>query len=219
MQKYNINRSRHAAFLLHVHLVFVTKYRRKILGERHHAAFHQYAGEICRDFGAELKESFSSPSNFPSRLMSAGVPFGGKDGDGNINKWNPWYKVWSTSNAKPDTNGNLKVSSPVVDIHSDGTYQLTREAEGVTVKRIETGKYRISGCNGFAKDGAWGIHGGTIVPANSNGLNLIWVCESRRVKSINSDGEVVYYNDGELCDIPDGRVINVRVQLLEKSQE
>ncbi|EOZ1116162.1 IS200/IS605 family transposase, partial [Escherichia coli] len=57
MQKYNINRSRHAAFLLHVHLVFVTKYRRKILGELHCAAFHQYAAEVCRDFGAELKES------------------------------------------------------------------------------------------------------------------------------------------------------------------
>ncbi|WP_323834658.1 phage tail protein [Photorhabdus africana] len=167
------------------------------------------------------------------------------NGDGNINKWNPWYKVWSTSNAKPDTNGNLKVSSPVVDIHPDGTYQLTCEAKGVTVERIETGKYCISGCSGFAKDGAWGIHGGTIVPADSNGLNLIWVCESvdsvsgditiecyhrqnrdapifaqnRRVKNINDDGEVIYYNDGELCDIPDGRVINVRVQLLEKSQE
>ncbi|EFN3698787.1 IS200/IS605 family transposase, partial [Escherichia coli] len=35
MQKYKINRSRHAAFLLHVHLVFVIKYRRKILGELH----------------------------------------------------------------------------------------------------------------------------------------------------------------------------------------
>lgn len=57
MQKHKINRSRHAAFLLHVHLVFVTKYRRKILGESHYAAFHQYAAEVCRDFGAELKES------------------------------------------------------------------------------------------------------------------------------------------------------------------
>ncbi|WP_323834664.1 phage tail protein [Photorhabdus africana] len=146
-------------------------------------------------------------------------------------------------NCITDTNGNLKISSPVVSIHPDGTYELTREAEGMIVERIETGKYRISGCNGFAKDGAWGIHGGTIVPADSNGLNLIWVCESvdpsngnitiecyhrqnkdapifaqnRRVKSVNSDGEVIYYNDGELCDIPDGRVINVRVQLPEKS--
>ncbi|MFD0708922.1 phage tail protein [Photorhabdus akhurstii] len=142
-------------------------------------------------------------------------------------------------NAKPDANGNLRVSSPVVDIHPDGTYELTSEAEGVTVMRIETGKYRISGCNGFAKDGAWGIHGGTIVPANSNGLNLIWVNEyvdtssgditiecyhrqntdapkfaqNKRVKSITATGEVVYYNEGELCDIPDGRVLNVRVQL------
>ncbi|MBS9437578.1 phage tail protein [Photorhabdus noenieputensis] len=145
-------------------------------------------------------------------------------------------------NCIADTNGNLKVSSPVVNIHPDGTYELTREAEGMAVERIETGKYRISGCNGFAKDGAWGIHGGTIVPADSNGLNLIWVCESvdpsngnitiecyhrqnkdapifaqnKRVKSVNGDGEVIYYNDGELCDIPDGRVINVRVQRPEK---
>ncbi|MGT5281228.1 transposase, partial [Escherichia coli] len=56
MQKYKINRSRHAAFLLHVHLVFVTKYRRKILGELHCAAFHQYAAEVCRDFGAEPRQ-------------------------------------------------------------------------------------------------------------------------------------------------------------------
>ncbi|CAK8741764.1 hypothetical protein SODG_005082 [Sodalis praecaptivus] len=32
MQRYKINRARHAAFLLHVHLVFVTKYRLKVLG-------------------------------------------------------------------------------------------------------------------------------------------------------------------------------------------
>ncbi|MBS9443413.1 phage tail protein [Photorhabdus heterorhabditis] len=141
-----------------------------------------------------------------------------------------------------DTNGNFKVSSPIASIHPDGTYELTREAEGVKVERIETGKYRISGCNGFAKDGAWGIHGGTIVPADSNGLNLIWVCESvdlssgditiecyhrqnkdapifaqnKRIKRVNDDGGVIYYQDGELCDIPDGRVINVRVQLPEK---
>ncbi|MCE1672086.1 hypothetical protein LWT71_23355, partial [Enterobacter hormaechei] len=104
------------------------------------------------------------------------------------------------------------------------------------------GKYRIRGCNGFAKDGAWGIHGGTIIPADSNGLNLIWVRESvdttsgditiecyhrqnkdapefaqnKRVKSVTATGEVVYYHDAEPCDIPDGRVINIRVQLPEK---
>jgi len=57
MLEHNINKSRHAAFLLHVHLVFLTKYRRKILGDLHRAAFHQCVADVCRDFGAELKES------------------------------------------------------------------------------------------------------------------------------------------------------------------
>lgn len=56
MLAHKIKKSRHAAFLLHVHLVFVTKYRRKILGGAHTEVFHQYAAEVCRDFGAELKE-------------------------------------------------------------------------------------------------------------------------------------------------------------------
>ncbi|MCX0441338.1 IS200/IS605 family transposase [Aeromonas veronii] len=56
MQVININKSRYAAYLLHVHLVFVTKYRKKILGDLHFAAFNQYATVVCNDFGAELKE-------------------------------------------------------------------------------------------------------------------------------------------------------------------
>lgn len=51
-----INRSRYSAYLLHVHIVFVTKYRRKVFGELHLEKLNQYAVEICGDFGAELKE-------------------------------------------------------------------------------------------------------------------------------------------------------------------
>ncbi|WP_445935612.1 phage tail fiber protein, partial [Photorhabdus sp. P32] len=40
--------------------------------------------------------------------------------------------------------------------------------------------------------------------------------QNKRVKSVNGDGEVIYYTDGELCDIPDGRVLTVRVQRPEK---
>ncbi|WP_456238405.1 phage tail fiber protein [Photorhabdus asymbiotica] len=145
--------------------------------------------------------------------------------------------------ARPDANGNLRVSSLVVDIRPDGTYELTREAEGMAVERRETGKYHISSHNGFPKDGECGIYGSTIVPADSNGLNLIWVNENvdtssgdiiiecyyrqntdapgfvqnKRVKGVTATGEVIYYNNGELCDIPEGRVINVRVQLPEKT--
>ncbi|MQL47526.1 hypothetical protein GEA64_05795 [Photorhabdus khanii] len=178
-------------------------------------------------------------AGFIAHYDNAGISFiHGNDGGGDTKV----SRLWTDKNARPDANGNLRVSSPVVDIHPDGTYELTSEAEGVTVKRVDTGKYRISGCNGFAKDGAWGIRRGTIVPADSNGLNLIWVYESvntssgditiecyhrqnaeapkfaqnKRVKSVTAIGEAVYYNDGDPCDIPDGRVINVRVQLPEK---
>lgn len=51
-----INRSRHAAHLLHVHVVFVTKYRRKVFGELHLENMRQYVAEVCADFGAELQE-------------------------------------------------------------------------------------------------------------------------------------------------------------------
>ncbi|MER2472439.1 phage tail protein [Photorhabdus laumondii] len=179
-------------------------------------------------------------AGFVAHYDYAGISFiHGNDGGGNTKV----SRLWTDKNARSDANGILRVSSPVVDIHPDGTYELTSEAEGVTVKRIDTGKYRISGCNGFAKDGAWGIHGGTIIPADSNGLNLIWVRESvdtasgditiecyhrqnkdapefaqnKRVKSVTATGEVVYYHDAEPCDIPDGRVINIRVQLPKKS--
>ncbi|EIU9113094.1 TPA: IS200/IS605 family transposase [Salmonella enterica subsp. enterica serovar Paratyphi B] len=51
-----INRSRYSAYLLHVHIVFVTKYRRKVFGERHLEKIRQYVSEICTDFGAVLQE-------------------------------------------------------------------------------------------------------------------------------------------------------------------
>ncbi|HBV1819879.1 TPA: IS200/IS605 family transposase [Klebsiella pneumoniae] len=46
----------YSAYLLHVHIVFVTKYRRKVFGELHLEKVNQYAGEVCGDFGAELNE-------------------------------------------------------------------------------------------------------------------------------------------------------------------
>jgi putative transposase len=48
-------RNRHSAYLLHVHIVFVTKYRRKVFGKLHLEKINQYASEVCGDFGAELK--------------------------------------------------------------------------------------------------------------------------------------------------------------------
>ena len=55
MQFTKINKSRHAAYVLHVHLVFITKYRKPILGiciTLHSVSVRQRFAEV---FGAELK--------------------------------------------------------------------------------------------------------------------------------------------------------------------
>ena len=51
-----IYNNRHAALTLPVHLIFITKYRKKVLGEVHHNYFHECVAEICKKFDAELKE-------------------------------------------------------------------------------------------------------------------------------------------------------------------
>lgn len=49
-------KSRHSAYLLHVHMVFVTKYRSKIFGENHLSYFSDIAKHICEESGSELLE-------------------------------------------------------------------------------------------------------------------------------------------------------------------
>lgn len=50
------NKSRHAAYLLHAHIVFVTKYRRKVLADLHHQAFARAARQVCIEAGVTLEE-------------------------------------------------------------------------------------------------------------------------------------------------------------------
>jgi putative transposase len=47
---------RHRVFGLHVHLVFVTKYRRNVLTGEHHDFLHEVFAKVCADFGANLVE-------------------------------------------------------------------------------------------------------------------------------------------------------------------
>ena len=57
MQKSSeIRTGRHCVFLLHVHLVFVTKYRKTIFQKKHLQTLRQIFEKICKDFDAELKE-------------------------------------------------------------------------------------------------------------------------------------------------------------------
>ena len=50
-------RGRHAVSALCVHLVFVTKCRRGVLREEHHAALREIFRAVCADFGARLVEA------------------------------------------------------------------------------------------------------------------------------------------------------------------
>src|SRR6266568_983779 len=48
---------RHCVFKLHVHLVFVTKYRRKVLTGVAHETLRDLFTKVCQDFEAVLVES------------------------------------------------------------------------------------------------------------------------------------------------------------------
>ena len=47
---------RHCVFNMHVHLVFVTKYRRKVLNKQHIERLHEIFDDVCTKFEAQLVE-------------------------------------------------------------------------------------------------------------------------------------------------------------------
>ncbi|MFN6880035.1 IS200/IS605 family transposase, partial [Proteus mirabilis] len=54
--KTNICRDRHCVLLMHVHLVFITKYRRKIFVQDAIEKLRGYFASVCTDFDVELVE-------------------------------------------------------------------------------------------------------------------------------------------------------------------
>ncbi|SFT82255.1 putative transposase [Actinopolyspora lacussalsi subsp. righensis] len=52
----NYRAGRHRVFGTHVHLIFVTKYRRNVLTGQHHDFLHEVFSKVCTDFGASLSE-------------------------------------------------------------------------------------------------------------------------------------------------------------------
>ena len=53
----DFRRGRHCVFALHVHLVFVTKYRRKVLTDTVHETLRDLCAKVCEDFEAVLIEA------------------------------------------------------------------------------------------------------------------------------------------------------------------
>lgn len=132
------------------------------------------------------------------------------------------YQILSTKNAVKDANGFWKGASPVVRVGFSGSEQgFTRcgygasndEARGVTVNKIATGIYEIVGSCGFAKEG-WYIE--TPTDANGNKLRFIeyayrdGIIEIRTFEPNYSNGRC---EAGNPADIPDGRWIDVRLDM------
>ena len=142
-----------------------------------------------------------------------------------------------------DSNGYLKAASPVIRLKGDGSVEFNEEAEGVTAERISTGMYRVHGVMGFNADPLWGgINGGVTVPVDINNQPLIWVDFS-----VENNGDILlrtYHRthpdapefarnliglkndegtftesvkDGEPADFPDGRWVDLRIQMPEDS--
>ena len=64
-----IRTGRHCAFLLHAHLVFVTKYRYRVFQERHLTRLEEILRDVCKDFETELVE-FNGEDNHVHLLVN-----------------------------------------------------------------------------------------------------------------------------------------------------
>jgi putative transposase len=51
-----VRTGRHRVFALHAHLVFVTKYRHEVFGDRHLARMEEIMRTVCADFDVDLAE-------------------------------------------------------------------------------------------------------------------------------------------------------------------
>ena len=132
-------------------------------------------------------------------------------------------------NTTVDSNGFIKIASPIVKIKGDGSAEFNMESEGCVVTRDDIGVYTIKGCLGLNSDAAWGgSDGGFEIPTDINKQPRIWLDYS-----VKPDGSVTIrtyhrthpnspefarneiegFLDGDPIDVPDGCFISVRVQM------
>ncbi|SPZ24098.1 Uncharacterised protein [Providencia rettgeri] len=148
---------------------------------------------------------------------------------------------YTTANTTKDSNGNLKAASPIVKLFSDDV-ELNEESEGVEMEHLGVGHYLIKGVVGFNADGAWGINNGFVIPQDHNGKNMVLIdyevrpdgdievfvfhqqnadmperFQNKRIKYIDKDGNPVYYENYEPCDVPESRWIDMRVEMPSNS--
>ncbi|MEV0488204.1 IS200/IS605 family transposase [Streptomyces sp. NPDC050508] len=65
----NIRTGRHCVFVMHVHLVFVTKFRHEVFTDAHLARMEEIMRSVCADFDCELVE-FNGENNHVHLLVN-----------------------------------------------------------------------------------------------------------------------------------------------------
>ena len=75
--KNDLRKGRSCVFLLHAHLVFVTKYRKKVFSSKHLTAMEIVFEEVCTDFEARLSQFEGEGDHVHpvGELSSEGIPF------------------------------------------------------------------------------------------------------------------------------------------------
>lgn len=151
----------------------------------------------------------------------------------NSGVWGPWVSVWSTNRTTVDANGFLKSASPILRLTDDSSVlsddfgfstidygQINDEAQGVKVSKLSTGVYKVTGSLGL-HDTGWTIE----VPQDSNGNRLCFVDTKTTKTGIITvsvfnrkfDVDSAMVVAGEAMDIPEGRWIDLRLEMPEKS--
>ncbi|WP_432465957.1 hypothetical protein ACNZ3Z_07780 [Enterobacter kobei] len=139
---------------------------------------------------------------------------------GNISAAPQWRKVWMEGNTAVDTNGFIKRASPVVKLFRTGHVDCNDEAEGVTASRAAEGVYIVSGSNGLNTDG-WTVE----IPQDINGNFLCFVNTTTADDGVLTvsvfrrrfDVETAMVVAGDPMDIPEGRWIDLRLQMPDGS--
>lgn len=155
----------------------------------------------------------------------------------NVNGEYAACKMWSTKNTTVDGNGFIKKASPIArlagasdkmpDDYLDGftlsgNVAVNSEAAGVSAERVSVGVYEVTGALGFAKEG-WTIE----VPQDVNGNRLCFVETSTdsngvitvKVSKRRFDIDTAAIVAGEPIDIPDGRWIDLRLEMTESKNK
>ncbi|HHW4773082.1 TPA: hypothetical protein ACUY60_003850 [Providencia stuartii] len=193
--------------------------------------FHSYSPLIhaCRAGGADQSGMTLQLQGNTAKLLAYRQK--------NKGVWNGWFEIYSTGNTTKDSNGNLKAASPIVKVFADHI-ETNDESEGVEMEHLGVGHYLIKGVVGFNADGAWGINNGFVIPQDHNGKNMVLIdyevrpdgdievfvfhqqnadmperFQNKRIKYIDKDGNPVYYENYEPCDVPESRWIDMRVEM------